>query len=94
MNPAQQELYDLLQEKLHVLQRAWILETDPSQKFKLQKEIDELKAQCDKFANLSERNVRTDTGKNRAVNIQDSNVGAIITGDGNTLNLSIGDMKK
>jgi hypothetical protein len=55
MNPTQQELYDLFQEKLHVLKKARILETDPSRKFKLQKEIEELKAQCEELANqLSE----------------------------------------
>jgi len=91
MNPTQ-KLYDLCQEKLHNLQEARIVETDPSQKFKLQKEIEELKAQCEEFASNLGHKVRT--GRNRAVNIQDSNVGAVITGHGNTLNISIGDMKK
>ncbi|MDD2815478.1 MAG: hypothetical protein PHP00_07035 [Thiotrichaceae bacterium] len=89
-----QKLYDLCQEKLHNLQEARILETDPSRKFKLQKEIEELKAQCEEFASNLGHKLRTGTGNNRAVNIQDSNVGAVITGDGNTLNISIGDMKK
>lgn len=45
-----QELYELCRKKLLVLQKARIVETDPSQKFKLQQEIEETRTQCEEFA--------------------------------------------
>lgn len=88
MNPTQ-ELYDLCQHKLYVLRKALILEADPLRQFKLQEDIKETKAQCDELVSILGENLLADTGKELAVHIKDSHVGAVITGNGNTLNLSI-----
>ncbi|EIJ43270.1 hypothetical protein BegalDRAFT_2419 [Beggiatoa alba B18LD] len=39
------EITTLLQEKLHDLEKAWVLETSPAHKFALGKQIEEVKAE-------------------------------------------------
>lgn len=66
----------LMQEKLNTLEHAYVLETDPARKFSLKHQIEELKNQ------IADRQTPSN---NHSVNVQNSHVGLITTGDNTTV---------
>lgn len=78
---------DLAREKLARLQEAWVLETDAARKFRLEKEIEETKAQVREFGGdlgvasmAAEKQYTTD----KSISLENSQAGILTTG-GNTV---------
>ncbi len=75
---------ELAREKLARLQEAWVLETDASRKFKLEKEIEETEAQVRAFGETSEPFSMTKQklrNTDKSINLKDSQAAIPATGD-------------
>ena len=82
---------DLAREKLARLQEAWVLETDAARKFRLEKEIEEAKAQVREFGGdlgAVSMTHQENSGVNKSVNFKNSRADVVVTGDNSVINVN------